>query len=240
MQKASHSWIWREVWVKVTRDSTLGEFHRFILKIQLASLRMQSRLCFFYAYAHISKHQTAIQNKPVRHNRPRPAWACCCPFSCPCTLCCHRTYCPHCQTHRADKAQSGLLPLAFWGGVGADLTVLLDKEKWPRQSSVCSQTAFSFDLGCIARTAQSVAGMRQTGQPFTSIAPGSSWKGVRKLFRRPLHSCVTSSTCFSPLCKDLEPSHNVYRLFLQVCSDWIDGWYAKDHLCCTDTACFLF
>lgn len=35
-------------------DSTFGEFHWFILKIQLASLRMQSRLCFFFMHMLIS------------------------------------------------------------------------------------------------------------------------------------------------------------------------------------------
>lgn len=44
---------------------------------------------------------------------------------------------------------------------GADLTVLPDKEKWPRQSSARSQTALCFDLGCITGTVRSsLAGAR--------------------------------------------------------------------------------
>lgn len=68
--------------------------------------------------------------------------AVCCRLSgCPCRLrlCCCWWHCPYGQTSRADKAQSGQLPLGFWRGGGGLYCTLKDKERRPRLTSESSQ-----------------------------------------------------------------------------------------------------
>lgn len=151
----------------------------------------QARL--FNAYAHIRTHQTEktslfgiiVRGQPQRvvvHSA---------------VLFCRRLYCPHCQTRCADKAQSGPLPLGFWGGAGADLTALPDKVTQPEFSRQSDSHLFRHVLV----TFNAWPGHCDPSLPcarLDSLFPlafqvlCSTWQSVRRLFWTRLYSRIPS------------------------------------------------